>query len=99
MRTIKLIAHYSSAKTEKLRLSQWLFMSSMQIILKKKKIFVGEEKNVYVPPIDYYISPAEVLVVTSIRYCVYREHTLIKGTASVNVLKNGAVKEATLPVL
>ena len=59
----------------------------------------GEEKNVYVPPIDYYISPAEVLVVTSIRYCVYREHTLIKGTASVNVLKNGAVKEATLPVL
>ena len=37
----------------------------------------------------------EVLVVTSIRSCIYREHFLTKGTASINVLRNGCVKEIT----
>ena len=58
----------------------------------------GEAKEKPTEKIDYYISPAEVLVVTSIRSCIYREHSLIRGTASVNILKNGSIKEALMPV-
>lgn len=59
----------------------------------------GEAQSKHVESVDYYISPAEVLVVTSIRSCIYREHSLVRGTASVNILRNGVVKEATMPVL
>ena len=47
---------------------------------------------------DFYISPDEVMVVTSIRSCIYKEHTLEKGTASVNVLRYGSVVEMTVSV-
>lgn len=62
------------------------------------KSICGEAKGTAVEKIDYYISPTEVLVVTSIRSCIYREHFLTKGTASINVLRNGCVKEITVPV-
>ena len=58
----------------------------------------GETISEPTPSIDYYISPIEVMVVTSIRYCIYKEHRLVRGTASVNILKNGMVSEVTLPV-
>lgn len=58
----------------------------------------GEAQSKKAETIDYYIGPVEVLVVTSIRFCIYREHNLIRGTASVNVLRNGEVKEAVMPV-
>ena len=59
------------------------------------KSICGEAKSAAIEKIDYYISPTEVLVVTSIRSFIYREHFLTKGTASINVLRNGCVKETT----
>ena len=58
----------------------------------------GEAKSKPIEQADYYLSPAEILVVTSIRFCIYKEHTLTGGTASVNILKDGSIKEVTLPV-
>ena len=58
----------------------------------------GEAKEETTDRIDYYIGPDEVMVVTSIRSCIYKEHALEKGTASVNVLRYGSVVEMTVPI-
>ena len=59
----------------------------------------GEEEKKEAEKIDFYIGPAEVLVVTTIRFCIYKEHSIKRGTASINVLRNSLVKEITIPVL